>query len=504
MKKLLTVSLVAMMAVSAARADIASTDFVTKQTGDITGLTTTNKTSLTAAVNEVVTSVSGVKATADAAATKTELQELTSTVGSNKTAADKTQEDLEALAATVEGLQGTGDQAAATKGQLNALTQTVTENETDIEGKMTALSGRVDTAEGEIDALQTSLAAGGATATAIADAKKAGTDAQADLDAYKTTVSSTYATQAALTQGLGEKQDTITAGSIAKTMLADGVQTSLGKADSAVQSVGTGSENGTISVDGTDVSVKGLGTAAYANTGAFDAAGAASTAKSEAIADAASKYQDKNYLTSQSLTPGQDNTKYYTSVKYVEDKISAANSSNAAASAAASAAAAAAQTTADNALAKAEANEDAIDALGALADKSTITTADIDAKAVTLQKLADDVQASLGKADSAVQSVGTGTGNGNISVDGTQVPVSGLKSAAFVETTAFDASGTAATAKSEAIAAAKSETESQISALGLTAVSRVALPTACENGTATCALVYDSENETLKWEAIMK
>ena len=348
MKKLLTVSLVAMMAVSAARADIASTDFVTKQTGDITGLTTTNKTSLTAAVNEVVTSVSGVKATADAAATKTELQELTSTVGSNKTAADKTQEDLEALAATVEGLQGTGDQAAATKGQLNALTQTVTENETDIEGKMTALSGRVDTAEGEIDALQTSLAAGGATATAIADAKKAGTDAQADLDAYKTTVSSTYATQAALTQGLGEKQDTITAGSIAKTMLADGVQTSLGKADSAVQSVGTGSENGTISVDGTDVSVKGLGTAAYANTGAFDAAGAASTAKSEAIADAATKYQDKNYLTSQSLTPGQDNTKYYTSVKYVEDKISAANSSNAAA-------VAAAQSTANSALSKANA-----------------------------------------------------------------------------------------------------------------------------------------------------
>ena len=44
------------------------------------------------------------------------------------------------------------------------------------------------------------------------------------------------------------------------------VQTSLGKADTALQShqtIKTGSANGTISVGGTDVAVKGLGTAAY-------------------------------------------------------------------------------------------------------------------------------------------------------------------------------------------------------------------------------------------------
>ena len=35
------------------------------------------------------------------------------------------------------------------------------------------------------------------------------------------------------------------------------------KADSAIQSISTGSTNGTIKVDGTDVSVKGLGSAAY-------------------------------------------------------------------------------------------------------------------------------------------------------------------------------------------------------------------------------------------------
>lgn len=47
------------------------------------------------------------------------------------------------------------------------------------------------------------------------------------------------------------------------------------KADTAVQSIISGVTNGSISVDGTDVAVKGLGTAAYAATSAFDAAGSA-------------------------------------------------------------------------------------------------------------------------------------------------------------------------------------------------------------------------------------
>lgn len=49
------------------------------------------------------------------------------------------------------------------------------------------------------------------------------------------------------------------------------------KADSAVQSVSSGLTNGTLSVDGVDVSVKGLGSAAYTASSAYDAAGAAST-----------------------------------------------------------------------------------------------------------------------------------------------------------------------------------------------------------------------------------
>ena len=116
----------------------------------------------------------------------------------------------------------------------------------------------------------------------------------------------------------------VKAGSLTKDMLASGVQTSLGKADSSVQSVATGSANGNISVDGTDVPVKGLASAAFetidnlnttAQTKAEAEAGkvktellgtvsddassetirgaiaAAAAAKSEAIADAKSKIE---------------------------------------------------------------------------------------------------------------------------------------------------------------------------------------------------------------------
>ena len=48
----------------------------------------------------------------------------------------------------------------------------------------------------------------------------------------------------------------------------------------------SGATNGTVAFNGDDVVVKGLGTAAYSNTDAFDAAGSAATAKTEAISEA--------------------------------------------------------------------------------------------------------------------------------------------------------------------------------------------------------------------------
>lgn len=64
-------------------------------------------------------------------------------------------------------------------------------------------------------------------------------------------------------------------GNVTKAKLATAVQDSLDLADSAVQTVVEGDTNGTIKVDGTPVAVHGLGSAAYADTTDFDAAGAA-------------------------------------------------------------------------------------------------------------------------------------------------------------------------------------------------------------------------------------
>lgn len=77
--------------------------------------------------------------------------------------------------------------------------------------------------------------------------------------------------------------------------------------------------------------------------------------------------------------------------------------------------------------------------VSATASNNTVTVAATDA-----------TKASLALADSAVQKVETGASNGTIKVDGTEVSVAGLKSAAFVETTAFDAAGAATTAETNA------------------------------------------------------
>jgi len=90
---------------------------------------------------------------------------------------------------------------------------------------------------------------------------------------------------------------TITDGTITKAKLAQAVQNSLDAADSAVQSVAEGSANGTIAVDGTDVAVHGLGTAAYTASTAYDVAGAAAAVlgADTDLASAATVYGVKQY-----------------------------------------------------------------------------------------------------------------------------------------------------------------------------------------------------------------
>lgn len=81
--------------------------------------------------------------------------------------------------------------------------------------------------------------------------------------------------------------------------------------------------------------------------------------------------------------------------------------------------------------------------------EEAVTTGKIADKNVTKAKLEQTVQDSLGKADTAVQTVAEGTANGEILVDGAAVKVHGLGSAAYQNSDAFDGAGTAAGVKAE-------------------------------------------------------
>lgn len=90
---------------------------------------------------------------------------------------------------------------------------------------------------------------------------------------------------------------TITDGTITKAKLASAVQTSLNNADSALQAadITTGATNGTIDVDGTEVAVAGLGSAAYTASTAYATAaqGAKADTAIQGIAEGANNGEIK-------------------------------------------------------------------------------------------------------------------------------------------------------------------------------------------------------------------
>lgn len=90
----------------------------------------------------------------------------------------------------------------------------------------------------------------------------------------------------------------LVAGSVTKTLLAQEVKDSLDLADTAVQEVKSGSTNGTVAVDGTDVAVTGLKSAAFvetsttvANDGKLPTGSAVTAAIANAVSDACSVYR---------------------------------------------------------------------------------------------------------------------------------------------------------------------------------------------------------------------
>lgn len=111
-------------------------------------------------------------------------------------------------------------------------------------------------------------------------AQENATQIQLAIDAETRTISATIVAGSVGTTELADGAIVtvkIADGNVTKVKLSTAVQASLDKADTAVQNVSEGSTNGTVSVDGNDVAVKGLGSSAFTDASAYDAAGTAQT-----------------------------------------------------------------------------------------------------------------------------------------------------------------------------------------------------------------------------------
>ncbi len=173
----------------------------------------------------------------------------------------------------------------------------------------------------------------------------------------------------------------------AKTSLVGAInslKTEISNIDTGVQSVTEGTTNGTIKVDDTDVAVHGLGSAAYEAATAFDAAGTAATAEQNA-----KDYADglaANYATA---------------------------------------------------------------AQGEKADQAAIDIGSMDGLTGTATTLVGAIEEVRTAADGALvkADITEGATNGTIAVEGTDVTVHGLGSAAFTETSAYATAAQGTTAE---------------------------------------------------------
>ena len=292
MKKILTVSLFAMMAVSAANADIASTNYVDNAKTSAISTAASDATSKANAAKEAAISAAATDATSKANAAKEAAIAAIPAVDSEFSATSDNAATSKAIATYFTSI----------KNELsNGNTQVVEDFKSQIKDMDDAKADKANTLAGygitdAMTATEITSAISTAKSEAIAasDTKGAAAQALADAktyaDAEDKKIEDTIGT---VTQGKTVVEMISDVGTAASTNLTNTLknystteQMNTAITNNAVNTVLSGSDDGTIAVDGKDVAVKGLGTAAYTASSAYDASGSAAAAQTAAVAAA--------------------------------------------------------------------------------------------------------------------------------------------------------------------------------------------------------------------------
>lgn len=301
----------------------------------------------------------------------------------------------------------------------------------------------------------------GTNTTAIEAAKKAGTDASAALDAYKTTASDTFATKTALSDGLATKQNTLKAGTNIEI-----------KDDGTIGTVGIATTEG---LNALETTVTGHTTALDKLNGTAETDG--SVAKS--IADAISgevKRADAAYATAAQGALA-DTAVQQAAIADMETKTNAA----------ATYATKDALGTVDGKFANYTTTADMNKALDLKADKSTI--GDVETGKTVVQMIADAKSAVSGDTTALTKRVDT--------IEKSDVMASGATKAK-IDAIATNTTGVAEN-KAAVAAVTKDLADNYTKTTDLGTLAKAA-PGACAEPTKKCALVFDGTAYT--WEVI--